>query len=312
MSEEISRELGPILLTGATGRLGRFVLPMITGDREVRLLVHPGDPAVDELGRFESKLFRADLVDGPEVLIEATTRVEAVVHMAAQLPGPGITNEKLFDSIVAGTFNLLEALATEAPQTRLVYVSSSAVYGPQLPPLMDPITEDHRIRPTSVYGAAKAAAETMVDMARRRHGLRATIVRPSDIVVRHDIVSEDGFIGRRLGIDPDAGVLRVPVDETGKSTTMSFASASDVAAGIHRALASEAAVGQTYHIGPERSWSDLEVAEAIAERCGWKVEQVQPTNSIRRWVLDSRKALADIGFVATDDINRILRQGGEE
>lgn len=303
---------GPLLLTGATGRLGRSVVSMVPEDRELRLLALPDDSAADALAHPGANVFRENLAHGGATLREAVAGVGAVVHMAAQLPRPGITNQQLFDSIVAGTFRLLEAMATEAPEAHLVYISSSAVYGPQLPPLSDPITEEHPVRPTSLYGAAKAAAEALVQASNSERGLGATVMRPSDIVIAEDVLSPDGFVGSRLGIDPESGVLRVPVDQSGNSATISFATATDVARGILLAASSEPASGQTYHVGPRRSLSDLEIAEAIADQRGWVVEKVDPSNGISRWVLDSTKAQAALDFEPMDAIDAITEWSAAE
>lgn len=300
---------GSLLLTGATGRLGRAVLELLTPEAlDLRALVLPADPAAAELSRLGLSIFSADLAAGHESLESATQGVDAVIHMAAQLPRPGVTPQQLFESIVAGTFHLLESLATSSPRARFIYVSSSAVYGPQLPALIDPITEDHPIRPTSVYAAAKVAAETMVESYGRSHGLRPTIIRPSDIVVPEDVLSPEGFVGRRLEMRPARRTVGVPVDSDGRSTTLSVASARDVARGILMALSEDAAVGSSYHIGPVESPSDRDIASAIARLRQWDVEELEPTEEIRRWVLDTGKARAELGFEARDDIDAILRK----
>lgn len=309
MTDGLNAFDGPLLLTGATGRLGRAVLSMLPEDLDLRVLVLPGDPAASDMADHGARVYEADLTRDTDLLRTATTGVGAVLHMAAQLPRPGVTNRQLFDSIVEGTFNLLESVVSDSPEARFVYVSSSAVYGPQLPPLTDPLTEEHPVRPTSVYGAAKASAEVMVQTYGRSHGLRETVIRPSDIVVADDVLSPTGFVGSRFAMEAERGVIRVPVDEDDRATTLSLASAYDIARGILLALSSDPAIGDAYHIGPIESVSDLEIANAVARKLGWAVERATPTDGIRRWVLDSTKARTELGFETTRDMDDILEHG---
>jgi len=309
MTDRLKGLDGPLLLTGATGRLGRAVVSMLPEDLDLRVLVLPGDPAASDMADHGARVYEADLTRDIDPLTAATTGVGSVVHMAAQLPRPGGTHRQLFDSIVAGTFNLLEAVVSDSPEARFVYVSSSAVYGPQLPPLVDPLTEEHPVRPTSVYGAAKASAEVMVQTYGRSHGLRGTVIRPSDIVVADDVLSPTGFVGSRFAMDVEQGVIRVPVDEAGRAATLSLASAYDIARGIRLALSSDQATGAAYHIGPIEAISDLEIARAVARKFGLAVEKATSTDGIRRWVLDSTKARTELGFEETWDIDDILEHG---
>ena len=303
----------PLLLTGATGRLGRALLSRMGADASrVRAVVLPGDPLGPELiMRHGMEVHYGDLTQSAGSLSAATDGVDAVIHLAAQLPQPGVTSEQQFDSIVTGTFNLLGTVADTAPQTRFIYVSSSAVYGPQLPALIDPITEDHPIRPTSVYGAAKASAETFVHTYERSHGLQATIIRPSDIVVADDLLLPEGLIARRFTFDQDEGVIHVPIDHNGEYTILSLASADDIARGILLALDSERAIGEAYHLGPNVSPSDLDIAHAIARHHGWNVGELKSPVPARRWIMSASKAREQLHFEVEHDLDAILQERQE-
>src|SRR6058998_1542154 len=75
--------------------------------------------------------------------------------------------------MVDGTFNVLEA-AADAKVSRLVLASSAVVYGE---PIRLPIDEDHPLRGTTVYGAAKAANEQLARAFGQLRGLHTTALR---------------------------------------------------------------------------------------------------------------------------------------
>lgn len=297
-----------MLVTGATGRLGRALMPrLVAAGMEVRCLVLPGDLAAESLSGLGVDVVEGDL-NSDQALRAAAADVDAVIHMAAQLPGPGVSGRQLVDSIVSGTFNLLEAVVTfGSAETRLLYVSSSAVYGPQLPPEEVPIRETHSIRPTSVYGAAKAAAEGFVTAYTNSNDLRTSIIRPADIVEPQDFDLQRGFMGRRFEVDEENKSLRVPVDDQGESATMSFASATDTARGILAVMRSEEAIGETFHIGPKRSIPDLEVATVLARRRDLTLMTVPSEGPTRRWILASTKAEEMLGLVIEVELDDIVR-----
>jgi GDP-4-dehydro-6-deoxy-D-mannose reductase len=73
-----------------------------------------------------------------------------------------------------GTVNLVDALLTEAPEARLVFVSTGEVYGraQELP-----TGEKAAVAPTSPYAASKAAAELACHQAARSRGLDVVVAR---------------------------------------------------------------------------------------------------------------------------------------
>lgn len=84
-----------------------------------------------------------------------------------------------------GTAALLAAIERRVPEAHLVLASSAAVYGDSPDPDPEqsghrrpkPFTENDPVRPTSPYGASKAAAEVLAGETARRTGLQLTIVR---------------------------------------------------------------------------------------------------------------------------------------
>jgi len=119
-------------------------------------------------------LEEADLVDAN--LTRAMRGAAVVFHLAGQ---PGVRpswgshfDRYVHDNIVA-TQRLLEALR-EAPVQRLVFASSSSVYGNAE---MFPTKETALPRPVSPYGMTKLAAEHLTFVYMRNFGIPATSLR---------------------------------------------------------------------------------------------------------------------------------------
>jgi nucleoside-diphosphate-sugar epimerase len=101
-----------------------------------------------------------DLVEGCDI----------VFHLAAE-PGVraswGRRYEKYLQNNVLASQHLLEAM-TVRPGIRLVYASSSSIYGEAA---VHPTPESARPRPLSPYGQTKAAMEQICELYRHNHGV---------------------------------------------------------------------------------------------------------------------------------------------
>ena len=113
---------------------------------------------VRHAGDFE--FFPVDIRDSGSLQeVFEKTRPEAVVHLAARAGvRPSLLNPDLYVSVnVHGTLNLLE-LSRKCGVHRLVFASSSSVYGQAN---HVPFAEDDPVtKPLSVYGATKIAGES--------------------------------------------------------------------------------------------------------------------------------------------------------
>lgn len=103
--------------------------------------------------------------------------VSVVYHEAGQ---PGVRKSwgedfaSYTDANVRATQRLLEAARRSAGLQRLVYASSSSVYGNAL---AYPVTEDDLPRPHSPYGVTKLAAEHLCTLYARNFGVPAVSLR---------------------------------------------------------------------------------------------------------------------------------------
>jgi 2-alkyl-3-oxoalkanoate reductase len=118
--------MGPVLVTGGGGFLGRRVVELLleqTPGRDVRFLARGQYPEVEALG---AKGFQVDLRDG-KGLREVLRGVEAVHHVASKAGAWG-TREEFAEINIEGTRHLIEACKAEGVR-KLVYTSTPSVIG---------------------------------------------------------------------------------------------------------------------------------------------------------------------------------------
>jgi nucleoside-diphosphate-sugar epimerase len=125
-------------------------------------------------GRNGFDLIEADLADAsPPGLLDG---VDMVYHLAGQ-PGVRPSWGREFDTYVhhniLATQRLLDGLK-EHPPTKLVYASSSSVYGDAE---IYPTSESVRPQPLSPYGVTKLAAEHLCELYRANFGVPSVSLR---------------------------------------------------------------------------------------------------------------------------------------
>lgn len=169
-------ESGPILVTGATGFVGRNLCSYLVerGYRVRALVRRTSDSAfLDPLGVEKAW---GDLRD-PTAVMAAAEDCRAVVHAGAlfRFWGPW---EEFWTVNVKGTENALEA-ARRAGASRFVHVSTIAVVGK--PPAEGLITEETPCRPQDAYQTSKWEAERRALSFGRESGLPVIVLRPGAI-----------------------------------------------------------------------------------------------------------------------------------
>lgn len=157
-----------VLLTGASGLIGRYVHRMLRerGDKVVAIDRIAGD---DVLACDLSEVHR---------LHELGSEAGAIIHCGA-ISGPMVARDNpylIVQSNIVGTANILE-LARVKAMRRVVYCSSVSAFG-NTPAGLDLVPEDVVLKPTSVYGASKAAGEQLLEGYRQQHGVDSVSLRP--------------------------------------------------------------------------------------------------------------------------------------
>jgi nucleoside-diphosphate-sugar epimerase len=172
-SSDVDHRAAPrALVTGGSGYFGSLLLKQLlrAGWSCASLDLHDAQDRPPEVD-----FHRADVRDA-DAVARAVAGCEVVFHNVAQVPLA--KDRQAFESVnVHGTRVLLEA-AQGAGVSKVVYTSSSAVFGV---PERNPVTETTTPVPREAYGRAKLEGEKVCDEFVRR-GLDVTVIRPRTIL----------------------------------------------------------------------------------------------------------------------------------
>jgi GDP-4-dehydro-6-deoxy-D-mannose reductase len=164
-----------VLVTGAASFTALHLRPLLARDAKVTVI------ATDRAGApgGGAELQRLDLRDEDAVrALVAQARPDLVFHLA----GVAGRDDALCWSVnLGGTRHLLDACAALRAETRVVLVSSAAVYGLTRPE-ENPVREDTPLRPVTAYGASKAAAELAGLSMHRRGSLHVKVARTFNLI----------------------------------------------------------------------------------------------------------------------------------
>ncbi len=166
-----------VLVTGGAGFIGSHLTEaLVRRGARVRVLDSLLEGRMENLESVRRKIefIRGD-VRNPVVLKRALKGVRAVYHQAALRSVPkSVGNPFLYHEVNAtGTLLLLQK-AKEAGVQRVVYASSSSVYGDEAP---IPQNETMRPGPQSPYAASKLASELYAVIYSKLYGLETVGLR---------------------------------------------------------------------------------------------------------------------------------------
>src|SRR5262245_45223204 len=172
-----------VLVTGIGGFAGPVVADALrAAGHEVHGLVQAGPPSarLAALGLLAAALHVGDVTDAAALGgLLAAVRPDAVVHLAGLTFVPAAERDPLetYRVNVGGLLALLSAVRAEAPKARVLAVGSADVYGAVERSEL-PVREETPLRPVSVYGASKAAADLAAAQWARAYGLDVVRARP--------------------------------------------------------------------------------------------------------------------------------------
>ena len=261
-----------ILVTGGAGFIGSYVVRLLVeagwdvsvyDSFVVYSTPHPDRETPNFIVRLKDLYPKIRLIRGStlnkDFLRRTLTQIQpdVILHMAAMpLAALAIEHtEEAFQSIVCSTHNLLEIMRDLAHPARLVYISSSMVYGDFT---QEQVAEDHPTNPKDIYGAFKLAGETIVSAYAKNYSLDTVICRPTAVYGPFDAnarviqkLISSALQGQPLQIDGD-GSLR-----------LDFTFVEDCARGIFLAATHPAAGGHVFNVSYGQSRTLRELAEII-------------------------------------------------
>ena len=222
-----------ILLTGATGMLGGYLLPLLKESNEVKTLQ-----------RHDSDIICDLTADVPEL---GDNVFDLVVHAAGSTD-----DDTAIDLNLEGTRRLLHGLEKNPPE-EFVYISSWEVYSPDSG---ENVAEDHQTWASTNVGRSKARAEQLVKEWCGQRNVTLTIFRPARMFGK-------GVHGEMKRLFNDVVNSRY-IHVRGNDARLSLICAIDVA----KAIAAMHSSGGTYNLsdGVDATWISL--AEAMSANSG--------------------------------------------
>ena len=259
-----------ILITGGAGFLGTALAERLVDQNTIVLYdCQLEDMALNYspiVGHPNLRTVRGDVRDY-EVLAREVEKAHIVVHLAAIV---GVNNvlrrgRETIDVIVVGTSNVLRAAERSGAVDRLVYLSTSEVFGPSSfrahensHPTVGPVTEARW-----AYSIAKLAGEHLVHSYNLEAGLPTVIIRPFNIfgpkrlgdhaMVRFII---NALLNKDLEVHGDGSQIR------------SWCYIEDFLDGMLAALARKEAIGEDFNLGcVENTLTIYDLARRVIRLC---------------------------------------------
>jgi len=289
--------MATVLVTGGAGFIGSHLVDVLLRlGYKVRVVDNLSSGLVENIKYyFKNPMFefiKGDLKD-MRVCAEAVKDVKTVFHLAANPEvRVSVTEPKIhFSENVVVTFNLLEACRREGKVEKFIFASSSTVYGDAE---VFPTPENHILKPISVYGASKAACESLICSYAYLYGFKAAAIRYANIVgpkLRHGVIYD--FL-MKLRKNPKK--LEVLGDGAQRKSYLHISDAIEATLLITNKLKEKF---ETYNVGNEDWITVKEIAEIVSSVLGLKpkIVFIGGTPDGRGWPGDVKFMLLSIDKV---------------
>jgi UDP-glucose 4-epimerase len=289
-----------ILVTGAAGFIGSHLTDRLL-ERGLEVVgfdnLSSGRRAnlATALRNSRFRFVESDLLD-PEAIRQALGNCVLVFHLAADPEvRVGAENpDSHFRQNLQATYNLLEAFRKRNSPTRLIFASTSTVYGEAS---LIPTPENYGpMLPISTYGATKLGCEALTSSYTELLPLQVVIFRFANVVgsrARHGVIYD--FMTK---LQRNSNELEVLGDGT---QTKSYLHISDCVDAFQTCL-DEHLWGKTteiYNIGSEEQTDVLAIAQMVTETMGLKNVEKRTTTNLggRAWPGDVGKMQLDISKI---------------
>src|SRR5499427_5340512 len=303
------------LITGGAGFIGSHVTERLLAEgHKVRVLDNFSTGNMVNLafarGNRRLEVVRGDLRN-QKTVERAVRGVSAVFHQAAMRSVPRSVADPLGCNAanVTGTLHVLYAAAQQKRKPRVVYASSSSVYGenPELPK-----RESQPTAPISPYAASKVAGELYASVWSRLFGVEAVGLRYFNVFgPRQDPKSEYAAVIPRFIL---WGSERRPLTVHGDGTqSRDFTYIDNVVSANLLAARADAAVvsGKSYNVGCGRRTSLLEIVALLERMLGRPLARKhlpRRVGDVPHTLADIERAKREMGYTPSVDFDEGLRR----
>jgi len=299
-----SEELHNILVTGGAGFIGTSLIPVLLGrGYHVTVADHLSLGKRENLASFFSHdnfdFIEFDLLDGNNKLKQAIEKCDLTFHLAGNsIVQTGYRDSEVdfFNNIVA-TRNVLENMRTSDFCKKIIFTSTSAIYGE---PLIIPTSEDYGpLKPISMYGASKLACEALICGYSGMFGIESVIFRLANVVgpsSRHGVIF-DFF--RKLE-QSEGKHLEILGDGTQKKSYLYIDDCIDAL--VNFGLRRFTSRTEIFNVGSDDQIDTNSIAQIIIGELGLQTEirYAAKQNDGRGWIGDIKNML-----LSTDKLKKI-------
>lgn len=305
------------MVTGALGFIGSHLTEaLLDKDEQVVGVSHPTPPEnnINVLTSHKAasnlRIIYSDLKNLYEVeQIMKTNAPTHVYHLAALASHRLSMSEpyKYLENNILTTLNILEAARITEPSPRIVFSSSSSIYGNNTPPLR----EDMKPDPRGPYALSKWICEELCSQYVRDYGLNVVTVRYFNVVgerCRGNIVFR--VFAEHASKNIDLEVYGRYINGVFKPAARDFTYVKDAVQGTILA-AEKGGKGEVYNIGFGRPVSVKTVAELIIKNLGSRSKivekELKPHESLESYS-DNTKARKQLGWKPVTDIEEMVKK----
>jgi UDP-glucuronate 4-epimerase len=261
--------MATILVTGGAGFIGSHLCERLLarGDEVVVLdnfndFYDPSIKRANAAGLSGARVIEGDVRDADAVgRLLTETRFDAVMHLAAMAGvRPSLEDPLLYEDVnVRGTLVLLEAIR-RSPGTRMIFASSSSVYGSNEKVPFEESDDIHH--PVSPYAATKRSAELHCFTYHHLYGIPTTCLRFFTVYGprQRPEMAIHKFVRAVLAGES------IPVFGDG-STRRDYTFVDDIVDGVVRAI--DRCEGyEVYNLGGSQTTSLGELVDLVGQACG--------------------------------------------
>lgn len=284
-----------VLVSGGAGFIGRWVVnELLKRGKEIVVIDNLSNGRKENLKEFErNERFKEFIIKDikKQKVIEKLFlkhKFSTCIHLAAQINVQESLNfpQKSFESNIIGTYNILEA--AHKFNTKVVLIGTCMVY--DLADSNKPISETHKIKPTSPYAGSKLAAEELALSYYYGFKLPVVILRPFNTYGPFQKTNMEGgvvsiFVNQKINNEK----LKIFGDGT---QTRDLLYVEDCADFIVKASECDNCIGEIINAGTGKDISINDLAKLIVKDES-KIEHIihhHPQSEIMKLICDYSKA----------------------
>jgi UDP-glucose 4-epimerase len=311
---------GVVLVTGATGKVGRKFISRLLGDPDfgsftIRALCHNRTPEPHE--RIQNVY---GSIEHREVVEKAMDGVTHVLHLATCKETP----DQIMDVAVKGLFWLLETCHTSPTFRQFILVGGDAGVGHFVYPHPIPVTETQRHSAyPGCYALSKVLEEVMLEQYYIQYNLNGCCLRAPWIMEKDDFkyqlsFGEDVFGGPRWRDLVDTAraeeylrtqTVPVMLDPDGQPVKRNFVHVDDLVSALLLAIDHPKSRQQLFNISMDEPVDYREMGKYLSETRRVPTVEIK-TEYYSTW-LDNTKAKLLLGWRPEYDMKKVIDSAWE-